>query len=152
MKTRRMMLSVVWIIVSVLIFVACEEEKPIVNKYPFVGFIRISPQVIHVPGDGGDFEIRLATNVPWKATADQPWVTHPTEGDLTYDPSFIYYDNGYIKIKIDVDENTTFVQDTAHVVVVDDTAYLNTVPYFIEYKYIKCESVSCTIIRGAKTP
>ena len=68
MKTRRMMLSAVWIMVSVLIFVACEkeEEKPIVEKRPFVGFIRISSQVIHVPREGGKFGIQLTTNVPWR--------------------------------------------------------------------------------------
>ncbi len=138
MKTRRMMLSAVWIMVSVLIFVACEkeEEKPIVEKRPFVGFIRISSQVINVPREGGKFGIQLTTNVPWKATADQPWVTLPTEGGGTVNSPF----GDDVYIEIDVDKNTTLVQDTAHVVFVE--ANINP----------KCESVACTIIRKAKLP
>ena len=71
-----------------------------------------------------------------EATADQPWVTLPTEGGGTVNSPF----GDDVYIEIDVDKNTTLVQDTAHVVFVE--ANINP----------KCESVACTVIRRAVRP
>ncbi len=136
MKTRRMMLSVVWIIVSVLIFVACEKKEE-EKKY-----ISISSQKEEVSCYGRCFYVRVNANASWTAIADQPWVTiYPNSGGATEwteeTDSCTYYYYGYKIVEICVDENTTFVQDTAHVVFSIGT---------------KFESVSCTVIRRAKTP